>query len=667
MKKLFLTAGMILLSIPSTFVALQSQPAALTWTLVGWNDLGMHCMDGDYSVMSILPPFNTIQAHLIDASGDLVTDPTGISVTYEAVADPDGSRNTTSIGKTNFWQYADALFGTGALAPDTGLTGNSMPGAANTPQSLSWEATHDVFLAEGIPITPYDDDMVKNFYPMMRLVARDGGGTVLAETEIVLPVSDEMDCSACHASGSDSAAEPGSGWTWDPDAELDYRLNVLAIHDDRLGEAGYQAALAAAGYRNDGLLATVEVADTPILCARCHASNALPGTGLAGIPPLTQAVHDGHADVTDPITHLSLDSSDNRTACYRCHPGSETRCLRGAMGKAVSSDGALAMQCQSCHGTMSEVGDAQREGWLEEPTCQSCHTGTATSNNGQIRYRSVYTDQDTIREAVDDTFATDANTPLPGFSLYRFSSGHGGLQCSACHGSTHAIFPASHANDNVQNSTLQGHEGTLAECDACHSQTPETVTGGPHGLHPIGQPWIDGHKDAAEHDTTLCQDCHGTDYTGTVLSLSQADWTADLDSLGQREFWRGFRIGCYTCHDGPNDEDPNPNSPATVADDTLEVVSGQPESLTLVASDPDDDPLSLRIVSQPHHGTVGLMGKLATYYPENGFSGVDQFTFAAWDGQIDSNLGTVVVNMATNSMIFEDGFESGDTSAWSAP
>ena len=31
------------------------------YTLVGWNNLGMHCMDSDYSVFSILPPFNTIK------------------------------------------------------------------------------------------------------------------------------------------------------------------------------------------------------------------------------------------------------------------------------------------------------------------------------------------------------------------------------------------------------------------------------------------------------------------------------------------------------------------------------------------------------------------------------------------------------------------------------
>jgi hypothetical protein len=36
------------------------------YTLVAWNDLGMHCVDGkDYSVFSILPPYNNLHAHLI--------------------------------------------------------------------------------------------------------------------------------------------------------------------------------------------------------------------------------------------------------------------------------------------------------------------------------------------------------------------------------------------------------------------------------------------------------------------------------------------------------------------------------------------------------------------------------------------------------------------------
>ena len=173
------------------------------WRLVGWNDLGMHCLDADFATFAILPPYNTIHAQLIDSAGMLVTVPGSITVTYEAVADPAGSINRSSVGKTNFWEYIVDLFGF-PLSDDQGLAGHDMPGAANTPQPMTWSAGAAGWSAEGIPITPLDDNHLGNAYPMMRLVARNGTA-VLAETRIVLPVSDEMDCSACHASGSGDA------------------------------------------------------------------------------------------------------------------------------------------------------------------------------------------------------------------------------------------------------------------------------------------------------------------------------------------------------------------------------------------------------------------------------------------------------------------------------
>ena len=42
------------------------------YQVLGWNNLGMHCMDSDYSVFSVLPPYNTIESQLI-AAGSLVT------------------------------------------------------------------------------------------------------------------------------------------------------------------------------------------------------------------------------------------------------------------------------------------------------------------------------------------------------------------------------------------------------------------------------------------------------------------------------------------------------------------------------------------------------------------------------------------------------------------
>ncbi len=456
--QLLWAATLTALAAPLTLTAANNQ-------ILGWNNLGMHCMDSDYSVFSILPPYNTIEAQLIVA-GKLVTNGAGYSVTYQAVADPDGSFNSTAMSKGNYYQNAAALYGA-VLAPEGGLAGWPMPGTNNTPIGMLFEQTNrpapgvaskvNWFRAEGIPISPYDDAGRKNYYPLMRLIARNGGGTAIATNEIVLPVSDEMDCRACHASGSQASAKPAAGWVWSGIAERDFRLNILRLHDEHqfANHAGlYQAALAARGFNPQGLYRGVVADAKPVLCATCHASEAL-GTGsYSNIPPLTASIHAKHATVMDPELNITLDSSAHRGACYRCHPGSATKCLRGAMGSAIARDGTMSMQCQSCHGSMSQVGSLNRVGWFMEPNCQGCHTGHATSNNGQIRYTSVFETNGAMRVATNQTFATQPNTPAPGLSLYRFSAGHGGLQCSACHGSTHAEFPAAHRNDNIRNEKI---------------------------------------------------------------------------------------------------------------------------------------------------------------------------------------------------------------------
>jgi Big-like domain-containing protein len=638
----------------STSATASPPPPPFEWTVVAWNDLGMHCMDSDYEVFSILPPFNNLVAHVIDQDGDLVELPQGVTVTYRAVADPSGSINTSSIGKTNFWDHMQDFFGV-SLPPDHGLAGNNMPGAANLPQPMTFDAAHDWFIAEGIPLTPIDDAGHSQSYPMMRVEVRDNIGTLLTSTDVVLPVSEEMDCRACHSSGAGPEAMPAGGWANDPDFQYDFRVNILRLHDElQVGNPVYAAALAAQGFNPAGLEATVETDGRAILCASCHSSNALPGTGEAGVTPLTQAMHAGHADVTDPISGMNMDSIDNRSSCYRCHPGSETRCLRGAMGSAVASDGSMSMQCQSCHGNMTKVGDANRAGWFDEPSCQDCHTGSATHNNGQIRYETVYEPNGDERVAVNALFATNANTPAPGIDLYRFSSGHGGLQCSACHGSTHAIFPSAHGNDNLQSEALQGHAGTLSDCLACHDQMPDTVTGGPHGMHPIDTNWVVEHHDAVDDDnTSQCAVCHGNDYRGTVLSRAQGDRVFNT-TFGQKVFWEGYTVGCYDCHNGPNHSSSNNNTPPVAQDANETTNAGVPVQITLVATDAGGTP-TVRIVEQPHNGTVSLVGNLATYFPYTGFAGYDSFTFAAADGKEESPLATVSIDVHANWENFGDG------------
>ncbi len=596
--------------------------------LVGWNNLGMHCMDDDYSVFSILPPYNTVDAQLIDASGRLVRNTTGYTVTYEAIADPDGSINSTSAGKTNFWDYSPALFSAN-LPADTGLTGNKMPGPANQPQFLKFDGVMNWFEGLGIPIIPIDDAGHSNPYPLMRLTAKNTIGTVLATTDVVLPVSGEMNCRACHSSGSGPAAKPAAGWVNDPQQSRDYRLNILRLHDQKhLNTPVYTAALAAKGYTADGLYSSVIDHQKPVLCAACHSSEALGTGGADGVPPLSRAIHSLHADVIAPDTGLPLSHSANRSSCYQCHPGSETKCLRGAMGAAVSPDGSAAMQCQSCHGSMIQVGAANRTGWLDEPQCGSCHTGTATRNRGQLRFNSVYDPAGLVRTPVVPVFASNPDTPAAGISLYRFSKGHGDLQCSACHGSTHAEFPALHRNDNLQNEKLQGHAGVLANCTSCHSTMPNTVSGGPHGMHPIDSNWATGHGDIVENTgVSNCRNCHGGDDRGTPLSRVFVDHSIST-KFGTRTFTAGREVSCYDCHNGANQSDPATRTAPVLSNARLQVPAGGSASLDLTAT--GTSPV-FRITRQPKHGSVALAGRVATYFPETGFSGPDSFLFTASD------------------------------------
>lgn len=515
--------------------------AASSYKLLGWNDLGMHCMDADYSVFSILPPFNNLHAQLVDATNNkLVT--SGVTLSFEATADLQGSVNSHSADKTNFWSYALPLYGAD-LPPEMGLGGWLTAGYA--PQAMRYVPESAMHEAVGIPITPIDDNRQKNPYPMVKVVARDTAGNALAEGHVVLPVSDEMTCIACHASGSQEDARPPiHGWMWDPRGpEKDYRRNILALHDDKqIGLAKYKRALKQLGYDRAGLLATSD-GGKPILCAACHSSNALPGTGLAGISPLTTAEHALHAKVINPNTGFPLDDERDRGACYMCHPGAETKCLRGVMGNATLPDGTPAIQCQSCHAGMSKVGSAKRTGWLEQPTCQACH------HDGKRDLMAVNA-KGKVKTPADTRFATNPDVPAPGFNLYRFSKGHGGLQCEACHGSTHAEYTSSHDGDNVQSIETQGHVGTIAECAACHTAIGVTATGGPHGLHTIGQQWVNKHGDIAERDHQPCAYCHGADFRGGALAATRA--ARDFKVEDKRvQYAAAQKVGCYDCHDGP--------------------------------------------------------------------------------------------------------------------
>lgn len=505
-----------------------------TYVVTAWSELGMHCIDGkDYSIFSVLPPYNTLYAQVVQR-GDPPAIVKGVTVTYQATADAAGSINTSSSGKTNFWTYVRTLFLANA-SPDVGLTGN--PVQSNTPHPMTYSSAMGAWEATAIPTIPYDDNGNRNPYPMVKVVVKDAAGNTLATTTAVLAVSDEMNCSTCHASGSNVAAEPSAGWENNSDPAKDVKLNILKKHDDRWNIASYLPALQSAGYTYQASLYQTAKSGTPILCAACHASNALGAAGVPGIRPLTQDMHTLHGPVINPSTGTSLDSATTPYAsCYLCHPGPQTKCQRGAMNQTA---------CYDCHGNLSKVGAATRQGWLDLPSCQMCHTGGT-------RYASTFDSTGAWRSTTDTTFATNPDKPSAGKSLFRYSVGHGGLYCSACHGSQHAEYPSLQPNDNVYSTNLQGYAGKIVECTVCHVSAPTMQNGGPHGMHNIDQGWISLHRQYASNGGySKCAYCHGATYNGSPLSAVATTRTFTVDDNGTKTFAAGHQVSCYDCHNGP--------------------------------------------------------------------------------------------------------------------
>ena len=190
----------------------QVAPADVTDSKVfAFNDLGMHCYDNDFSVFSLLPPFNVIHSQVV-ARGlkPILLNDTQITLTYAATHDPRLSINSTSINKTNFWDFIAKLFGV-SRPLDTGILGYKMPSATSGPQPLSYEAGFQWFTAAGIPLTNIDDAGKINSFPMMKIQALSKNtGAALSSLDIVVPVSSEMNCAACHETDAFVASNPGS-------------------------------------------------------------------------------------------------------------------------------------------------------------------------------------------------------------------------------------------------------------------------------------------------------------------------------------------------------------------------------------------------------------------------------------------------------------------------
>ncbi len=609
------------------------------------NDLGMHCADQDYQIFSILPPFNVVHAQVIKTgSSPEILSNQSVAVSYEAISSPvdpvfGGSINTTSsnragVFKSNFWEqrngktlgglayaalYPPGVFDSfeplpqdlGIPAPDTALlpalsaTQQAMPGfsnpfSANTAQGfgrfdsdLHFFADFpfgkviqgvDWFAADGIPVSPVDDEGRVNAYPLMRVTASSqSNGQALASTDIVLPVASEADCQNCHADSADAGngiAATFSGTAFNvlraadapgPEKLLNAaKINILRLHDAKHGRAytsSVDGSPAVCDPQNDPSDPDCLANQTPVQCSQCHYSPAL---DLAQVGPIddtqqgikgrqqtrhismSRAMHAFHgrqqavdgkplfpqmpaADHTARNGGKGVNSFERQIldqTCYQCHPGKQTQCLRGAMFNG-------GVVCQDCHGNMAQVGDdfsgqlasgggldlSKRIPWASEPKCQSCHTGDANQPNhpsGAI----VAPDGIRLLQAYVKGDATA--TPITS-GASRFAENQ-------------SLFRLSGNDDG----SGKGHHGIM--CEGCHGST--------HAIWPNPNPNANDNIAANQlqgHSGTIieCTTCHEAGSLGNTLGgphgMHPVGGTRFADG-GHGDLAEKNRNACRACH-----------------------------------------------------------------------------------------------------------------------
>ena len=426
------------------------------YVLLAWNNLGMHCISDSDPWWVLLPPANDIYAQLVRRGDvpEVVTE--GVSLHYKV--EP-GFEDSAS--KVRFWEFAKSLFGAD-LAPNVGLAGNGLDGEMKLNGDLR------CFHADLIPVVPYPDGGGVNPYPLFSVEARDvATGKVLAATRIVAPTSTEMGCRNCH--GGEWRVAGVAGFTDETSRD------VLVVHDKINGT---------------DLVKRAEAGE-PQLCQSCHADPVLGTKGREDTLNFPAALHGWHANYL---------SDRGAEACAACHPNSPegtTSCLRGVHDE-------VGLDCTNCHGTLEdhalsllrkeeeagkksaarlmanlkpraveEVGEVNgRTPWLQEPDCLNCHKG--------------FEPPDTM-----DGFNTWTEGGGDLFRLRRDDMD--ALMCEACHGSTHAVYPARKDSgygidrDNIPPLQYMGEAqpmGRGGNCNVCHIDTEYTAKDSAH--HTMG-------------------------------------------------------------------------------------------------------------------------------------------------------------------------------------
>tara|TARA_Y100000389_G_scaffold178691_1_gene192081 strand:- start:2583 stop:4544 length:1962 start_codon:yes stop_codon:yes gene_type:complete len=101
----------------------------------------------------------------------------------------------------------------------------------------------------------------------------------------------------------------------------------------------------------------------------------------------------------------------------------------------------------------------------------------------------------------------------------------------------------------------------------------------------------------------------------------------------------------WTCGGGGSTEPELPQLP-TVQNINLEGVEDTPITFTFLGTDPQNLSLTYNISTKPENGNVTINNSVGTYTPNANYNGSDTFYYLASNSGGNSNIGTVVINIA---------------------
>ncbi len=198
-------------------------------------------------------------------------------------------------------------------------------------------------------------------------------------------------------------------------------------------------------------------------------------------------------------------------------------------------------------------------------------------------------------------------------------------------------------------------EAGVVVANAAPGASAQTVPASTDGIQ-AGQPVaLQGTITDAGPDDTHTAVVDWGDGTSEALAASDRTFVAQRTYRAAGEFLVTVRVtdddgdsGAVTLplvvHDPPDDK-PVDNAAPSAVDISATTAAAEPVDLLLEGDDPDGDPLTFRVVNGPASGTLSGTAPNLRYTPDDGFDGVDSFTYVSNDGELDSEPASVEVTV----------------------